>query len=423
MSDDIAVRVDRISKKFVKNFQRSMYYGAVDVMKNMLSIKNRTDILRTDEFWAVQNISFELKRGHALGVIGPNGSGKSTLLRLLNGIYPPDQGRIEIRGHIGALIALGAGFHPLMTGRENIYLNAAILGMSRKMIHAQFDEIIDFAEIGDFLDAPVKTYSSGMYVRLGFAIATQAHPEIMLVDEVLAVGDANFQKKCFDRLLRLRDDGTSLIFISHSMSAVERLCTECLLMKHGQQLFLGNTRECVQRYFHELSMENLERSPDSSSIGVGDVKISDVFVFQEHGDKKNPNIEFGKNIVIEFKYVFLKKESIKNQVRIGIRTMEGRDVQKMYFHESAFPDGKIHTNEIILPLKKEGLVQFTLIKPRLFPQSFRLDVAVSPLDMDVHLGGMVNAATFNVIHPSSGSLYLEYGNMSVTEFEYEVSTQ
>lgn len=237
MNPDAAIAVQHLSKKFSRNLRRSMYYGAVDVIKSMLAIETRTDVLRPDEFWAVNDISFELKKGEALGVIGANGCGKSTLLRLLNGIYMPDRGRSKSR-RIGALIALGAGFHPLMTGRENIFLNGAILGLSRQQLDAHYREIVDFAEIGDFLDAPVKTYSSGMHVRLGFAIAIHADPQILLVDEVLAVGDANFQKKCFDKLLQLREKGTSLIFVSHSMSAVERLCTECLLLKQGKQIYL-----------------------------------------------------------------------------------------------------------------------------------------------------------------------------------------
>ena len=243
MSNNVIVKAENVSKKFCRNLRRSMYYGAVDVLKCMVGIPVKTHTVRPDEFWAVDNVSFELQRGKSIGLIGVNGSGKSTLLRLLNGIYQPDRGRIEMRGKVGALISVGAGFHPLMTGRENIYLNATILGMSKKEINNKFDEIVDFAEIGAFLDAPVKTYSSGMYVRLGFAIAIQAEPDILLVDEVLSVGDVNFQKKCFDKILNFLNRGTSIIFVSHAISTVERLCTECILLKHGKQVFteaLGN---------------------------------------------------------------------------------------------------------------------------------------------------------------------------------------
>jgi len=400
-----------------------MYYGALDVFRSMLSIETQNDVLRLDEFWAVDDISFELKEGQALGLIGANGCGKSTLLRLLNGIYMPDRGRIEIQGRIGALISLGAGFHPLMTGRENIYLNGTILGLTRQQLDRSFEEIVDFAEIGEFLEAPVKTYSSGMYVRLGFAIAIHAAPRILLIDEVLAVGDANFQKKCFDKLLELRQEGTALIFVSHSTSAVERLCTQCLLMKKGRQLFYGNARECVQTYFNEISQDNLAKTTKRTTAGIGDVVVSEVLVYQEHGDKNDNNIEFGKNIVVEFKYKFLKKESVNNQVRLGIRTYEGRDVQKMYFQESPFLDGEIRGGEFIHPLHNEGEVRITVFNQKLFPQTFRLDIAISRLDMDIHLGGLVNAALFNVIHPVGRRYYLEYGNMSVTHFDYDVSVK
>ena len=385
MSDNAIVRVENVSKRFCRNLRRSMYYGAIDVMKSMVGKNGAVDILRKDEFWAIDNVSFKLEKERCLGLIGANGSGKSTLLRLLNGIYEPDKGRIEMRGRIGALIAIGAGFHPLMTGRENIYLNATILGMSKKEISRKFDEIVDFAEIGEFLDAPVKTYSSGMYVRLGFAIAIHADPDILLVDEVLAVGDASFQKKCFDKILNIINKGTSIIFVSHSVSAVERLCSECLLLKHGKQLFWGPTRECIQRYFYEISQDNLQKTLDPQIVGIGDVFIFDVFVFEEGGDRNNSNIEFGKNIVIEFNYRFKKKESSKNQIRLGIRTFEGRDVQKLFFHEGAFIDNMIYPNEKIIPLRKEGTVQVKILNPRFFPQTFRLDIGITPLDMDIHL--------------------------------------
>lgn len=420
MASNTAIAVQHLSKKFSRNLRRSMYYGAVDVFKSMLSIETQTDVLRPDEFWAVNDVSFELKKGGALGVIGANGCGKSTLLRLLNGIYMPDRGRIEIQGRIGALIALGAGFHPLMTGRENIFLNGAILGLSKQQLDEHYKEIVDFAEIGEFLDAPVKTYSSGMHVRLGFAIAIHADPQILLVDEVLAVGDANFQKKCFDKLLNLRQQGTSLIFVSHSMSAVERLCTQCLLMKHGKQIYLGNTRECVQKYFHELNQDSLAQAPQATTVGIGSVQFFDIYVYEEGGDKHNPNINFGKNIVIMFSYRFTMKESNNNQFRITIRTHEGRDIQKFLFQEACFLDNIVYSNEHIVSSKDSGTAVITVINPRLFPQTLRLDVAVTPLDKDVHLGGIANAALFNIIHPSNGSVYFEYGNFTVTEFEYKV---
>ncbi|MBE9531297.1 MAG: ABC transporter ATP-binding protein, partial [Proteobacteria bacterium] len=194
---EVVISIKNLSKKFCTHLKRSMAYGIIDLSKNLVGIKPNTEELRRDEFWALDNMNFELKRGEVLGLIGLNGCGKTTLLRLLTGIFPPDKGEITIKGRVGALIAVGAGFHPHMTGRENIYLNGTILGMSAKELDACFDDIIEFAEIGDFIEAPVSTYSSGMRVRLGFAIAIHINPDILLIDEVLAVGDLNFSIKCF----------------------------------------------------------------------------------------------------------------------------------------------------------------------------------------------------------------------------------
>ena len=421
MGDDVVINVGGVSKKFCCNLRRSMYYGAFDVMRSMVGLCSRTDALRLDEFWAVDHVSFTLRRGETLGLIGANGSGKSTLLRLLNGIYQPDTGRIEIRGRVGGLIALGAGFHPLMTGRENICLNGTILGMTKREIQAKFDEIVDFADIGDFLDAPVKTYSSGMHLRLGFAVAILSEPDILLVDEVLAVGDASFQKKCFEKILQLINKGTSMIFVSHSISAMERLCVRGLLLKKGRPICTSSLRECVQRYFYEIGKDNLARGSVPQTIGVGEVEFSNAHVYQDGHDRSDPNIEFGATFIIEFDYKFLHKTNNKNQVRVSIRTYEGHDVQKILFQESSFIDKIVYPNEKIVPLKNTGTVRIRINNSRLFPQTFRLDLAIAPLDMDVHLGGIANAALFNIVHPRKDSVYLEYGNMTITDFDYDVS--
>jgi ABC-type polysaccharide/polyol phosphate transport system ATPase subunit len=188
--------------------------------------------LRPDEFWAVDNISFEMKRGECLGLIGHNGAGKTTMLRMLNGLIKPDQGRIEMRGRVGALIALGAGFNPILTGRENVYVNASVLGLRKKEIDEKIDEIIDFAEIGEFIDAPVQSYSSGMQVRLGFAVASTLNPDILILDEVLAVGDTNFQSKCFQRIGKLVERA-AVILVSHYPHHIKKMCDRVLLLRQG----------------------------------------------------------------------------------------------------------------------------------------------------------------------------------------------
>ena len=181
MNDEVAIKAENVSKKFCKSLKSSMLYGVEDIIRNSLCLSSNSHLLRKDEFWAVDDVSFEVKRGETLGIIGPNGAGKTTILKLLNGIFWPDKGKITIKGKVGALISVGAGFHPMLTGRENIYLNSAILGMSRDEVNKKFDDIVEFSEIGDFLDTPVKFYSSGMFVRLGFAVAIHCKLDILLV--------------------------------------------------------------------------------------------------------------------------------------------------------------------------------------------------------------------------------------------------
>jgi ABC-type polysaccharide/polyol phosphate transport system ATPase subunit len=245
---DVVVSARGVSKKFCKRLRRSMAYGIAELSKNLLGVRPNTSRLRKHEFWALDGVSFELRRGDVLGLIGVNGSGKTTLLRLIAGIFPPDRGGVAIRGRVGALIALGAGFHVHMTGRENIYLNGAILGMTRREVHAKFDDIVGFAEIGDFVDAPVATYSSGMKVRLGFSIAIHIEPDILLVDEVLAVGDVFFKHKCMQRLRDLTSSGTAIVFVSHITDLVRSTCNRGMLLDQGRILYEGGSEQTVDRY-------------------------------------------------------------------------------------------------------------------------------------------------------------------------------
>ena len=225
--------------------------------------------LRSDEFWALQDVSFEAKKGETLGIIGPNGAGKSTALKLLSRISKQTSGDIRVNGRLAALIEVGAGFHPDLTGRENIYLNGTILGLRKRQIDRLFDSIVEFSELEKFLDMPVKRYSSGMTVRLGFAIAAHTSPENLLVDEVLAVGDLSFQQKCYQRILDLKARGTTIIFISHNLEAVQRLCDRVLLLNEGQIVREGESQEVIEHYRHEVlryRKSARELSPAASSV-------------------------------------------------------------------------------------------------------------------------------------------------------------
>lgn len=245
---DAVIKVENVSKKFCRSLKHVMRYGIEDISRNMLGIRSRSEQLRDGEFWAVDDVSFELKRGETLGIIGANGSGKSTLLKMINGIFMPDKGRIQINGRVGGLIEVGAGFHPMLTGRENIYINGAILGMGKKEIDKKFDEIIEFADIGDFIDSPVKYYSSGMYVRLGFAVAVHCEPEILLIDEILSVGDIAFRQKSINRMMEIVNSGVTICFVSHDIMAVENICKRVIWLDSGHEKILGATGDVIEKY-------------------------------------------------------------------------------------------------------------------------------------------------------------------------------
>jgi lipopolysaccharide transport system ATP-binding protein len=265
-NNEVLIKVEGVSKKFSCDLKKSLWYGLKDITGAMLGIKPKKK-LRKSEFWAVKDISFTLKRGECIGLIGHNGAGKSTLLKILNGLIPPDEGRIEMKGRVSALIELGAGFNPILTGRENIYNNGAVLGFSKKEIDTKLDEIIEFSEIAEFIDSPVQNYSSGMKVRLGFAVAAQMEPDILIIDEVLAVGDLGFVLKCFNRIDSMLQN-SAIIFVSHSMPQVARICSQILLMDKGQAKYQGtNVSEGIDQYYSQFKAVNGNLS-DSSKVKV-----------------------------------------------------------------------------------------------------------------------------------------------------------
>lgn len=233
MAGEVLIRAEGVGKKFCRDLGTSLRYGLMDITGEALG-RPRSATLRPKEFWAVDDVSLEVRRGECLGLLGHNGAGKTTLLRLLNGLVKPDKGRIEIHGTVGALIALGAGFNPILTGRENIYVNASVLGVSRAQVDAKIDEVIAFSELGEFIDSPVRNYSSGMTVRLGFSVAAiLLEPDILFLDEVLAVGDLAFTLKCLN-LMRSIMERTACVFVSHSMPLVSSFCTSARMMHKGR---------------------------------------------------------------------------------------------------------------------------------------------------------------------------------------------
>lgn len=259
MSSEPAICVEQLSKLY------HLYSRPVDRLKHILF--GRLGKSYGHPFWALRDISFQILRGESFGVIGRNGSGKSTLLQLLAGILQPTKGHVEINGRITALLELGSGFNPEFTGRENVFLNGMILGMSRQEIGAKFDDIVNFADIGEFIEQPVKIYSSGMFVRLAFAVATGVDADVILLDEALAVGDLFFRQKCYQRLDELRRNGVSIILVSHAMNEVEQFCERALLLSEGQGLFIGSAVEAVKRYYllQQMGSERLRQLDQQSS--------------------------------------------------------------------------------------------------------------------------------------------------------------
>jgi lipopolysaccharide transport system ATP-binding protein len=254
---DIAIRVENLSKQYriggpqarYKTIRESLTETAQAPFRRLSSVvRGQSSAVTNETLWALKDVSFEVQRGEVVGIIGRNGAGKTTLLKVLSRITEPTEGQAEIHGRVGSLLEVGTGFHPELTGRENIYLNGAILGMKRAEIDRKFDEIVDFAEIEKFMDTPVKHYSSGMYVRLAFAVAAHLEPEILLVDEVLAVGDAAFQKKCLGRMWELSNVGRTVLFVSHNMVSIQALCSRAFLLEGGQIQFQGNVDKVVAEY-------------------------------------------------------------------------------------------------------------------------------------------------------------------------------
>ena len=329
--NDTVIKVDGVSKKYCRSIKHTMFYGASDLTRSFLGFNQQTERLRDGEFWAVDWVSFELKKGETLGIIGPNGSGKSTMLKLLNGIFMPDKGKIEINGRVGALIEVGAGFHPMLTGRENIYVNGAILGMSKKEIDKKFDEIVDFADIGDFIDSPVKHYSSGMHVRLGFAIAVYCEPDILLVDEVLAVGDLDFQSKCLKKISEMRKREVTTIFVSHRMPAISSYCQKALYVNKGKEKYQGDVADAIDLYKRDMAYKG--ELGESQFVpgdvrGSGAIRINKIQFLDENGNKV-AEINTGSTLTLRIHY---KTENFTGKVELDICIMDERG--NVFFRET-----------------------------------------------------------------------------------------
>ncbi len=312
MSGESAVVVENVSKRF------RLYHERNDSLKVALMRRTRATY---EEFWALQDVSLEVPKGATFGLIGENGSGKSTLLKCMAKILRPDKGRTEVRGKTSALLEVGAGFHPELSGRDNVYLNGSILGLSRKELDAKFDTIVEFAGLERFIDTPVKNYSSGMYVRLGFSVAINVDPEVLLIDEILAVGDENFQRKCGEKFADLRDDGKTIVVVSHTLTTMRTLCDTIALLDHGELKQIGPAADVIDNYMATTHVDRTDDGTGGARWGSGEGRIDKVELVDAAGAITH-TVRTGESVIIRMHYS--TTEPIERPVfGLGVTTLSG----------------------------------------------------------------------------------------------------
>jgi lipopolysaccharide transport system ATP-binding protein len=379
----IAIRFDGVSKKFTLHHERPR--SVQELLLNALQSKRQSS---KEEYWALRDVSFAVQQGEMVGIIGPNGAGKSTILKLISRIIEPTAGKIEVEGRVGALLELGAGFHPDLTGRENIYLNGSILGLSQKEIDRQIDDIIGFAEIERFIDVPMRHYSSGMLVRLGFSVAVHTRPDILLVDEVLAVGDQDFQAKCLERIAELRREGITILFVSHSLSQVQALCTQVGWLEDGILKMYDAAERVIPAYLRHTSeiekarigKDNLDRARHLQEEvdvpehlrrlrhGTGAIRITQVEMIGEDGQARW-DFESREHVRIRLHY------ETKSYVKTPIFSV-------LIHHENGYYIGGVNTYQgeeersIWPPIEGHGYVEVEFGSLELASGAYLLSVGV-----------------------------------------------
>lgn len=359
---DTVIKFEGVSKQFAINKRRS-----TSLQELLMNVVRRKSDLGADYISVLNNVSFEIKTGETVALIGPNGTGKSTTLKLISSIVYPSTGQIEVNGRIGALLELGAGFHSDLSGRENIYLNGAVLGLNRARINQKMDEIIAFSELERFIDMPVKHYSSGMYMRLGFSIAINTDPDILLVDEVLSVGDAAFQRKCLERIHTLKKQGVTILLVSHSLGDVRKVCSRSIWMEKGNIIEDGKTEDVVEKYvWHSLGDNGAIKNMVDQRKGVGTVQIEHFRILNQDHQEKDI-FETGDTFIGEMHYIAFQR--IENPVfGLGIHRSDGTHISgpntKFAGYDIPFVEGK-------------GTVRFTIPRLSLLGGTYYVSLSAS----------------------------------------------
>ncbi len=379
---DTAVLAEHVSKKFRLMKERNNSLKAA-IMRGRRVV--------AEDFWAVRDVSFEVPTGETFGLIGENGSGKSTMLKCLTRILRPETGRIEVRGKVSSLLELGSGFHPELSGRENVFLNGAILGLSQKELRRRFDTIVDYAGIGQFIDEPVKNYSSGMYVRLGFSVAINVDPEVLLVDEVLAVGDEGFQRKCNEKFADMKAEGRTIILVSHAMSSVQNMCDRVAWFEHGQLRELGNTREVIEHYTGSVDVERGVDDSGHPRWGSGEARVNGVELLGGDGLPVD-RLTSGSPATVRLRYEM--HEPIAQPVfACYVTTVNGQPVSAPNTRASGCVPDK---------LDGSGHVDIHLDEVRLLPGTYELTPVISDITMMKVFDHRQNVLRFDVERGATG---------------------
>jgi lipopolysaccharide transport system ATP-binding protein len=414
-----AIKIEGLSKKYIIGHHRQDQYTTFrDVLMHKLRglgqrirhpISPNQEEIEQEELWALRDINLEINQGERIGIIGRNGAGKSTLLKVLSRITQPTEGRFTMNGRVASLLEVGTGFHPELTGRENIFLNGAILGMSRTEIKQKFDEIVDFAETEKFLDTPVKRYSSGMYVRLAFAVAAHLEPDILVVDEVLAVGDTAFQKKCLGKMKEVGSEGRTVLFVSHRMETIENLCDRAILLDNGRVDFIGPVSQAISRYSQQLNNETAYSSLIEQCNGPCEIKFS---LNSESGELANC-FSMGQNVTLNLSLHSLLK--VRNcHIGIGIDDLVGNRIvtlHTMYQCEDGFQ------------IDTDASISINWHENRLVAGSYRIVIAI--YDAAKRIAYFDKVCVFDILASDffrTGKLPAHFQGKVVTQAEWKIQS-